>query len=84
MVEKGALDLITSTALVTLVASGGSEGKVLMVKFHVIKAVGLHTLTASVNSWLQSLPEQFEIVSHSTVPSGESMIFSCIYRVRGS
>jgi hypothetical protein len=65
------------------VLSGGSERKVFMqTKFHSIKAVGLHALGVSVNSWLASLAEGTEIVSHSMTPSGESMIFSCVYKVK--
>ena len=50
-------------------------------RFHYIKTVGLNTLGASVNSWLASLPEGAEIVSHAMTPSGESMIFTCFYKV---
>lgn len=75
--------MISIFLAITLVLSGGSERKVFMqTKFHSIKAVGLHALGASVNSWLASLAEGSEIVSHSMTPAGESMIFSCVYKVK--
>jgi len=50
-------------------------------RFHTIKTVGLNTLTASVNSWLKALPKGSDVVSHSISVNGESIVFSCVYKI---